>query len=195
MFLLHVPRASVPVLGGCAHTWACVNIMLSDLCGKLYSCFCKWEVSFRSGIKAVPGREPGVCGKESRFWSSDRSFSAAVAQIPRASFLAQGFLSGCRGFAAKPSLWEGRQGPGRNLNCGRCHTSCFSQSPREDAEVQTLSISGRVLQISDAQQSSVLVLLRGPSCHGGALLCEESEQTQSLSGCSVCFPPRANFAG
>lgn len=100
-----------------------------------------------------------------------------MAQIPRASFLAQGFLSGCMGFAAKPSLWEGRQGPGRNLNCGGCHTSCFSQSPREDAEVQTLSISGRVLQISDARQSSVLMLRRGPSCHGGALLCEESEHT------------------
>lgn len=41
--------------------------------------------------------------------------------------------------------------------------------------MQVLSVSGRVLQISDAQQSLVLVFLRGPSCSGDAFPCKESE--------------------
>lgn len=39
-------------MGIYVYTWVCMHIMLSDLCGKLYSCFCKWEVSFFRGIKA-----------------------------------------------------------------------------------------------------------------------------------------------
>lgn len=42
-------------IGIYVYTWACMRIMLSDLCGKLYSCSCKWEVSFFRGIKAQSG--------------------------------------------------------------------------------------------------------------------------------------------
>lgn len=34
-----------------------MHITLSGLCGKLYSCFCEWEVSFRRGIKALAAED------------------------------------------------------------------------------------------------------------------------------------------
>lgn len=56
LFILCISLACSPCKCACigiyVYTWACMRIMLSDLCGKLYSCSCKWEVSFFRAMKA-----------------------------------------------------------------------------------------------------------------------------------------------
>lgn len=48
---------------GCVYTGAAHTLCCQTTAGSFILAFAKWEVSFRSGIKAFPSGEPGVCGK------------------------------------------------------------------------------------------------------------------------------------
>lgn len=48
---------------GCVYTGAARTLCCQTTAGSFILAFAKWEVSFRSGIKAFLNGEPGVCGK------------------------------------------------------------------------------------------------------------------------------------
>ena len=101
-----------------------------------------------------------------------------------------GFSERRRGLCSKAQLVE--QGTGRVqpaiLNVGVCRVSHPSPwQSRDGVWLQVMSVSAQVLQVLDAQQSSVLALLRGPSCSCDALPCKESEH-------AVNFPDSKPFS-
>lgn len=61
-FVFLVPVPCEPVWG-CVYTGAAHTLCCQTTAGSFILAFAKWEVSFRSGIKAFPSREPGGCGK------------------------------------------------------------------------------------------------------------------------------------
>lgn len=182
---------------GCVYTGAAHTLCCQTTAGSFILVFAKWEVSFRSGIKAFPSGEPGICGKVVAAGAlilaliSDRSPNP-ISILPGSGLSELGALQhspACgaedrQGLVCEPELWWVLHEPPQLWG-----------NHGEDAHVQTLFL----FELFEFRMLSslVLVLLWGPE----VLLSLTRSQSTGFSfqppslGAGCVFLPRQRWQG